>query len=409
METINSAVFSLIVSARNKCDRPYEIIGHISSFFIPSIYLFCAGSLFFDLVHYQLHRCTRSSHPLLRRLARAHHYHHLYYNYKMEFDDKYLQQNLFQALPLELGMQILGSCLGYILARSILPDAEKWITQSHLWYLTAVQVLKTGYVMSESGRDSNHITYKTAPKDPNWMFVGPEFHALHHVYPDRYFGSFVKWFDWVFGTACSFRGKHVVLTGANGAFGQAILKELQCEGVRSIRTLDFGSDWKNHDLERVKSVFSESDILILAHGSKDRSSVESNTESSVELVRLFKQHSKANKTASQLPEVWYIGSEMEMQPSLGNSELQRIFASERKFLPHARSFFDDPDMLYRHVVPSSFESSTGHGIISATLGAKVTMWWIRRGARYVPVTYTGIAFLNYPKFMWWTPYAESQK
>ncbi|KAJ5325765.1 hypothetical protein MYU51_001285 [Penicillium brevicompactum] len=325
----------------------------------------------------------------------------------MEFDNKYLQQNLVQALPLELGLQVIGSCLGYAFAQFMLPEAQRWITKTHLWCLIAVQVLKTAFVISSSGHDSNHITYKTAPKDTNWMFVGPEFHSLHHVHPDRYFGSFVKWFDWAFGTAYSLRGKRVVLTGANGAFGQAIIAELECEGVRSIHTLDFGSHWKNPDFESVKPVFSESDILILAHGSKDRNAVDSNRDSTVELVRLFQQHSKANKNTAQLPEVWYIGSENELDPSWGSSELQGSSTSKRTFLPHARSFFDDPNMLYRHVVPSSFESSNEHGFVSATLAAKVTMWWIRRGARYVPVTYTGIAYLNYVKFMWWTPYAET--
>jgi hypothetical protein len=33
------------------------------------------------------------------------------------------------------------------------------------------------------------------------------------------------------------------------------------------------------------------------------------------------------------------------------------------------------------------------------------MWWIRRGARYIPVTYTGIAWLDYFKFMYCIPYA----
>lgn len=27
------------------------------------------------------------------------------------------------------------------------------------------------------------------------------------------------------------------------------------------------------------------------------------------------------------------------------------------------------------------------------------MWWIRRGSKYVPVTYTGFAYLNFFKFL----------
>ncbi|CAG8071743.1 unnamed protein product [Penicillium olsonii] len=384
--------------------EPFQFVGDLTSSLLPVVYLFTVGSLFFDVVHYQLHQCTRSSHPLLRRLARIHNFHHLYYNRKMKFDHKYLRQNQFQALPLELGFQVIGSCLGYIAVLAL--SAERWVTGTHLWTLIGIQILRTVFVIATEGRDSNHLTYQTAPKDPSWMFVGPEFHCLHHVYPKRYIGSFVKCFDWVWGTACSFRSKRFVVTGASGAFGQAMVAELEREGVQCIRTLKFGSDWNNDDFEGVISTFSESDVLILAHGSKGENATASNCDSSVRLVQLFKQHSRSRETHSTLPEVWYVGSEIEFHPAWGIAELQRYSISKRKFLPYARSFFDDPDILYRHIVPSSFQSSMGYAIVSGTWAAKVTMWWIHRGARYIPTTYTGIAFLNYVKFMWWVPHAD---
>ena len=41
----------------------------------------------------------------------------------------------------------------------------------------------------------------------------------------------------------------------------------------------------------------------------------------------------------------------------------------------------------------------GHGLMSADTAATVALGLIRRGFRYVPVTYTGIAFLNLLKFV----------
>jgi hypothetical protein len=41
----------------------------------------------------------------------------------------------------------------------------------------------------------------------------------------------------------------------------------------------------------------------------------------------------------------------------------------------------------------------GPGLISGKMAARIAMFFIRRGARYVPVTYTGIAFINYFKFL----------
>lgn len=41
----------------------------------------------------------------------------------------------------------------------------------------------------------------------------------------------------------------------------------------------------------------------------------------------------------------------------------------------------------------------GPAIVSADWAARWTMWWIRRGSKYVPVTYTGFAYLNFFKFL----------
>ncbi|KAJ5855534.1 uncharacterized protein N7529_009478 [Penicillium soppii] len=319
----------------------------------------------------------------------------------MRFDNKYLHQNLFQALPLELGLQVFGSILGYIVVVLVMSNRQTWITQSHLWCLTGIQILKTIVVIITGGHDSNHLTYQTVPKDPNWIFVGPEFHSLHHVYPDRYIGSFIKLFDWIWGTAYTFRGKRFVITGASGAFGQAMITELECEGVQSIHKLEFGYEWDHHDYEKALPTLSTCDVLIMAHGTESSDGVKFNCDSSAQLVQLFKQHRKNKRSNPTLPEVWYIGSEIEFRPSWGNKELEPYSESKRRFLPYARSFFDDPDILYRHIVSSSFPSSIGYALFSGRWAAKTTMWWIRRGARYIPVTHTGVAFFHFYKFIYY--------
>ena len=58
----------------------------------------------------------------------------------------------------------------------------------------------------------------------------------------------------------------------------------------------------------------------------------------------------------------------------------------------------DGDVLYRHIVPSAFRSRMGGGLMSGRTAAAIALWLIRRGFRYVPVTYTGIAFLNFVPF-----------
>ncbi|CAG8909833.1 unnamed protein product [Penicillium egyptiacum] len=371
-------------------------------------YLLCIGSVFFDVIHHMLHRCNKSSHPLFQRLARAHHFHHLYFTRHMNFDERYLRQNQLQALPLELAAQIVGSALGYIFASFVTPNGLVWCIRNHLWFTIGFQILRTSFVILTSGRDSNHLIYKTAPKDRNWILVGPEFHALHHVYPDRYISSFIKVFDWIWGTAYSFRRKRFTVTEGSGAFIQAIITDLERkEGVACISKLKFGTDWDHHHFEKVIAVLSNSDVLILAHGCHGEDAVGSNCDSATQLIKLFKQYRATNPACPTLPEVWYVGSEIEFHSSWTNVRLQGCSQSKRRtFLPHARSFFDDPDIIYRHIVLPSFPSSMVTAGLSADWAARCAMWWIRRGARYIPVTYTGIACLDYFKFMYGVPYAN---
>lgn len=65
----------------------------------------------------------------------------------------------------------------------------------------------------------------------------------------------------------------------------------------------------------------------------------------------------------------------------------------------AATLMHDPHILYRHVVPSAFCSRMGKGLMSGRTAATIAFWLIRRGFRYVPVTCTGIAYLNFIPFV----------
>ena len=57
--------------------------------------------------------------------------------------------------------------------------------------------------------------------------------------------------------------------------------------------------------------------------------------------------------------------------------------SRRAFVPFARAYYDDPTIIYRHVVPAAFDSKMGSALVTARLTAKVIMWWVHRDARYI--------------------------
>ncbi len=46
---------------------------------------------------------------------------------------------------------------------------------------------------------------------------------------------------------------------------------------------------------------------------------------------------------------------------------------------------------------ASFQSKMGPGLISADTAAKIALWWISRGAQFVPVSYLPWAYLHYFK------------
>ncbi|GIJ90350.1 hypothetical protein Asppvi_009304 [Aspergillus pseudoviridinutans] len=364
-------------------------------------YLYLTGTLVFDTVHWLLHKWSKSQWRFLRWLSYCHQFHHLYYNRSLKFNDRYSRQNSWIALPLEMLCKVLGSVAGWLLARHLMAYSKRTIDTVPLLVVSGFEIIRTVVVIAMGGRDSNHIAFNTVPKDHSWLFVGPEYHALHHVYPERYMGSMVKVFDWVAGTAYSLRNKRVILTGGSGAFGCAIEKQLLSEGVKDIKKLHFGKDWTHHDVSGVGHLLEKSDILILAHGTKGMDAMDANCNSTMRLIEVFLGRKAADNTrqAKTVPEIWYVGSEIEVHPAWGNPEMQRYSASKRAFLPYARALYDDPRVIYRHIVPAAFESRMGKAIVSPDWAARVALWWIRRGAYYVPVTYTGLSFLNFFKFL----------
>ena len=360
------------------------------------IALYVIGSVTFDLVHYLLHLCWLSKNKYLMKLGYLHQVHHFYFNRRLKFNQNYSWSNILIELPLEYFSQFLGYCLGY------------WLLQEHVyaetfWVLTAFGAVRSFIVACMNGMDSNHIIYEgTVPKDPNTLICGPEFHVLHHIYPDRYYSSFVRVFDWILGTSYdSLRDKRITMTGTSGAFGGPLMDILlTCEGAKSVTPLKYGRDFTYDDYSKVVEILENTDILILAHGSKVKGAMEANCTSFVTLIELFKKHRKpVGQIVSTLPEIWAVGSEIEFHPAWGNRDLQIYLESKRAFVQFAREYYDQKDFIYRHIVPSAFQSAMGPGLISGRTAVQMAMFFIRRGFQYIPVTYTTLAFFNYFKFI----------
>ncbi|KAL2062602.1 hypothetical protein VTL71DRAFT_5674 [Oculimacula yallundae] len=369
---------------------------------ISSLWLYFCGSFFFDVAHFALHKFSKSRYWILRKIGYLHEIHHLYFNRRLAFNTRYLVQNMFIELPLELTCQLYGTWLGYRIAQALSLTGPRLLSDEIFNLVIIFQVIRVFVVAILEGRDSNHKTYlDVVPKDPNAFIVGPQYHAMHHVDPSSYIGSCFRVFDWIIGSSCSIRSRRIAITGSSGAFGSALKEELLADSPTSIQDLKFGTHWTAKDYSAAIPILQNTDILILSHGSKT-DPMTANCISAINLIELFKIHYKSRPGYSLLlPEVWYVGSEAEVHPSPpGNVEMKAYTESKRTFAKHARRYYDDETILYRHIVPAAFRSKMGWAIVGPTWAAKVAMWWIRRGARYVPVTYTGFAYLGFVKFLW---------
>ncbi|RBQ76821.1 hypothetical protein VDGD_07415 [Verticillium dahliae] len=190
-------------------------------------------------------------------------------------------------------------------------------------------------------------------------------------------------------------GRRITVTGARGTLGHALADALGREKGASVQTARFGLDWTYDDYSRLDPLLRATDILVLAHGAKGPDAQRANCDSAVAIIEAFRRVRAQVPSSSLLrPEVWYVGSEAELHGAW-TEDMRAHTSSKRAFARFARAYCDDDDFTYRHVVPAAFSSAMGPALVSARWAAVVALWWIRRGARYVPVTYTGLAFLNF--------------
>ena len=185
-----------------------------------------------------------------------------------------------------------------------------------------------------------------------------------------------------------------VLTGASGSFGSAIKTALEQEG-NQVATLRYQRDWTYDDYSGADDKLRAADVLVLAHGSRVDQAMAANCDSFIALIERFRRLKAGHPST---PEIWAVGSEIELHPSWGNKDLLIYSRSKRAFARYAAGLFRDPSVTYRHIVPSAFTSRMGPGLMSGETAARVALFLIRRGWRYVPVTYTGVALANYFRF-----------
>ena len=359
------------------------MIWDIAIFLLQAALAFVASTALFDALHWVLHKWEGSTIPLLRTFSSWHWVHHKFLGLDMQINPAYARANIwFHILP-----EYLTSMAGTLVFLLVFP----WPP------IAAVAVVRTvmlGMTLREEGLDYNHMSMDRVGGQQGLLWVDNNYHAMHHVYPHNFFSSFANVFDLIAGTSCQIAGRRFLVTGASGAFGSAMVATLtRLGGI--IETAKSGVDFAPGNYAAMREKLERTDVLVLAHGAKTDDCWNANNVTFRELTELFTELGKTRLTP---PEVWALGSEVEFHGDMGMEELKAYSASKRAYALRARDYYRSDALIYRHIVPSSFTSAMGKGAMSAQTAVSIALFFIRRGFRYVPVTLTGLAVLNYFRF-----------
>lgn len=359
------------------------MIWDIVVFLLQAGLVFVVSTALFDALHWVLHQWERSKVPLLRTFSSWHWVHHKFLGLDMQINPAYARANIwFHILP-----EYLTSMAGTLVFLLVFP----WPPIAAVAAIRTVMLVMT---LREEGLDYNHMSMDRVGGQQGLLWVDNNYHAMHHVYPHNFFSSFANVFDLVAGTSCQIEGRHFLVTGASGAFGSAMVAKLESLGA-IVEIAKSGVDFTPGNYAAMREKLERADVLVLSHGAKTDDCWNANNVTFRDLIELFTEIGKARLTP---PEVWALGSEVEFHGDMGLDELRAYSASKRAFALRARDYYRSDALIYRHIVPSSFTSAMGRGAMSAATAVNIALFFIRRGFRYVPVTLTGLAVLNYFRF-----------
>jgi hypothetical protein len=352
-------------------------------FLLQAALVFVVSTALFDALHWTLHKWESSRIPLLRTLSSWHWVHHKFLGLDMQINPAYARANIwFHILP-----EYLTSMAGTLVFLFVFP----WPPIAAVAAIRTVMLVMT---LREEGLDYNHMSMDRVGGQQGLLWVDNNYHAMHHVYPHNFFSSFANVFDLIAGTTCQIEGRRFLVTGASGAFGSAMVAKLtRLGGI--VETGKSGVDFRAGDYSAMREKLERADVLVLSHGAKTVDCWNANYVTFRDLTELFAEIGKFRLAP---PEVWALGSEVEFHGDMGMDEIKSYSASKRAFAAQALAYYHSDALIYRHIVPSSFTSAMGKGAMSADTAVSIALFFIRRGFRYVPVTLTGLAVLNYFRF-----------
>lgn len=181
--------------------------------------LWLAGAIFFDFVHWVLHRMLSSRRALLRALAWPHAVHHEWIDRNLEVCWENQTRNVWCHIVPEYVTQLaFAAALAWLLPAPFVV------------VLVALQTLVFAGILRARGLDANHRPIEWLDAYRPGFATPPAYHALHHVYPDAYFSAYTKAIDWLVGGGTQLAGRRFAFSGGDTLFARALAEELRRAG-----------------------------------------------------------------------------------------------------------------------------------------------------------------------------------
>lgn len=295
---------------------------------LSGVALWLVGTVVFDAIHALLHVMLRSRSALLRALAWPHGVHHRWLDRELRTNWPLQRANAFCHLVPEYLTQLAFSGTLFLL----LPPAPIWVCM-------ALQTGLFAFLLSQRGLDVNHRQREIVDAYRPFLGCPPDYHALHHVFPDAYYSAYTKVVDQMLGSAACLAGRHTALHGCDTPLGRALAAALREANATGLHAIDRVEDAAREDL----------DLLVLCDAGA----------SPVPFVEAFCQ---ATRRRLLPPEVWAV----------------HLRADD----PTARHYARDPRVSYRVLhAPDPGSLSAG----DAARAAQRALFLARRGGHFLPL------------------------
>ena len=292
---------------------------------VASVLLWMAGAVFFDAVHWVLHGMLHSRWRVMRVLAWPHSVHHAWLDRTLRIDWALQRANVWCHLVPEFLTQLGFS----VVAATVVPVP---IVMGCVVLQSAVFVGLLCY----RGLDINHRPIALLDAYRPGFICHPAYHALHHVHPDAYFSAYGKFVDWTVGGGAALAGRRLACAAPPTPFATELCALAGAAGCTRQADVSGPSD----------PALASLDVLVLP-------------DPALSTQALIEGFITAASGRQMPPEVWVVSGDAENAL--------------------ARHYCDDVRVIHRTIV-ARLAMEPGRA------AARVAMFFIRRGAHFVPTT-----------------------